>query len=298
MRAARGGSEHGRYRKVFPRLWRHRHFVELSVEARLLALYCLAGPPANRIGLFLLSIGGAAEDLRMTPNGVKEHLSSVLDAFGWQYDAESRVLWIPSWWKFNLPENANVLKGGLRDILDVPHSKLIARFAAHTEHLPETLAATFTATLQRTLPQGSMKRCGTQKQEQEHEPEPEPKQEPQPTRVTRRPSPSLEGFDVFWGLYPKKQAKGEAEKAWRGIPKTPGLIDRVHAAVRLQLQSVEWLKDGGRFIPHPATWLRARRWEDEPHVGVAGATNGAAEIKAGKYTGVEERDEVQESFAS
>ena len=25
----------------------------------------------------------------------------------------------------------------------------------------------------------------------------------------------------------------------------------------------EWKKDGGKYIPHPATWLRARGWEDE-----------------------------------
>jgi DNA replication protein DnaC len=30
-----------------------------------------------------------------------------------------------------------------------------------------------------------------------------------------------------------------------------------------QKVSTEWLKDGGQFIPHPATWLNGRRWEDE-----------------------------------
>jgi len=26
----------------------------------------------------------------------------------------------------------------------------------------------------------------------------------------------------------------------------------------------QWTKDGGQFIPHPATWLRQERWTDEP----------------------------------
>jgi hypothetical protein len=25
----------------------------------------------------------------------------------------------------------------------------------------------------------------------------------------------------------------------------------------------DWIKDGGKFIPYPATWLNAKRWEDE-----------------------------------
>ena len=25
----------------------------------------------------------------------------------------------------------------------------------------------------------------------------------------------------------------------------------------------QWIKDNGQFIPHAATWLRNKRWEDE-----------------------------------
>jgi len=34
--------------------------------------------------------------------------------------------------------------------------------------------------------------------------------------------------------------------------------------------SAEWAKEGGQYIPHPATWLNAKGWEDEqglPGVG-------------------------------
>jgi len=29
------------------------------------------------------------------------------------------------------------------------------------------------------------------------------------------------------------------------------------------MQSESWNRDGGRYIPHPSTWLNGRRWEDE-----------------------------------
>ncbi len=34
-------------------------------------------------------------------------------------------------------------------------------------------------------------------------------------------------------------------------------------AIKAQKQGEQWAKDGGRFIPHPATWLNQARWEDE-----------------------------------
>ncbi len=33
-----------------------------------------------------------------------------------------------------------------------------------------------------------------------------------------------------------------------------------------QKHSVQWTKDGGQYIPYPATWLNGRRWEDESEV--------------------------------
>jgi hypothetical protein len=36
----------------------------------------------------------------------------------------------------------------------------------------------------------------------------------------------------------------------------------VLAAIRSQSASDQWRKDGGQYIPNPATWIRQRRWED------------------------------------
>lgn len=67
------------------------------------------------------------------------------------------------------------------------------------------------------------------------------------------------GFAEFWSAYPNKKAKGEAEKAWKAM--APDLAV-VLPALGAQRRSEQWMKDGGRFIPYPATWLRGRRWED------------------------------------
>lgn len=72
-----------------------------------------------------------------------------------------------------------------------------------------------------------------------------------------------DGFATFWTAYPKKVAKPAAAKAWRKVKPTGQVIADLMAGLERQKASGEWHKDGGQFIPHPATWINGRRWEDE-----------------------------------
>lgn len=78
-----------------------------------------------------------------------------------------------------------------------------------------------------------------------------------------------EAFLRFWCEYPRKRAKGDAEKAWKSINPGDELIARILASLVRAKTSRDWLVEGGRFVPYPATWLRGKRWEDD--VGVPSA---------------------------
>lgn len=41
------------------------------------------------------------------------------------------------------------------------------------------------------------------------------------------------------------------------------LLDKMLEAIAWQQTTEEWKKDNGQFIPHPASWLNSKRWEDE-----------------------------------
>ena len=80
----------------------------------------------------------------------------------------------------------------------------------------------------------------------------------------RKPKPALNGaFVDFWSSYPRKVAKGAAERAWLKLNADETLTARILHAVVAQSKGEQWLRDAGAFIPHPATWLNQRRWEDE-----------------------------------
>ena len=71
-------------------------------------------------------------------------------------------------------------------------------------------------------------------------------------------------FAEFWKSYPNKTGKGAAEKAWQKIQSPANTLLEIIAALSWQSKSVKWTKDGGQFIPNPATYLNSRGWEDSP----------------------------------
>jgi len=70
-------------------------------------------------------------------------------------------------------------------------------------------------------------------------------------------------FPKFWKLYPNKKGKAAAEKAWKKLKVTDDLFNLIAQGLARQCVSPAWTKDDGQFIPHPATWLNGKRWEDE-----------------------------------
>lgn len=85
--------------------------------------------------------------------------------------------------------------------------------------------------------------------------------------VVTPPISPPDGFSEFWAAYPRKQAKVDAVKAWKKLSPSPDLVTRIIASVQHACDSPAWRKDGGQFIPYPATYINGRRWEDEQTTG-------------------------------
>lgn len=81
-------------------------------------------------------------------------------------------------------------------------------------------------------------------------------------RKTPPPPPASPLFDRFWAAYPKRRSRGDAERAFAKLNPSEQQVEAMIAAISRAKTSDQWAKDGGQFIPHPATWLRDRGWED------------------------------------
>lgn len=94
-------------------------------------------------------------------------------------------------------------------------------------------------------------------------------------------------FDVFWSAFPKKIAKGAAEKAFKknGCSKC---IESILKALELQKGSEQWRRDGGQYIPYPATWLNRQQWNDQPVL--SGPAEGNPSINGSRPPGLVQKD--------
>ena len=81
---------------------------------------------------------------------------------------------------------------------------------------------------------------------------------------TENETETKKSFESFWSFYPKKQGKKKAFESWQKLSPNHELTQSILKAVSLQSQSEQWKKDGGQFVPMPATWLNQERWNDEP----------------------------------
>lgn len=70
------------------------------------------------------------------------------------------------------------------------------------------------------------------------------------------------GFAEFWQEYPNHTAKAKAVTAWSKVPAE--LHSEIMEALSVQKRSTAWTKDDGQYVPHAATWLNGKRWEDQP----------------------------------
>lgn len=97
----------------------------------------------------------------------------------------------------------------------------------------------------------------------------------------RGPAP---GFQQFWDAYPRKTNRKRAEDAWNRLAARGDLLRLVMDGLARAKESRQWRLG---VIPHPSTWLRNWRWEDEhDDPSVEGATRVVAE--AGKYDSLSE----------
>ena len=231
-----------RYRKIDPRIWTDEKFRRLTADEQRIALYILTAQ-SNRIGLFSFSPGKACEDLETSPPTFRNGFEKVCRTLNWEWDSEARVLYLPTWWKYNLPENANNVIGNMKDLDDLPETSLLERFSSNTTYLSEDLIETFTQTWAKRYPQRSPKRSPPQEQEQEQEQEQD-----------TLPAVDHE-FEEFWNVYPMRDGrrigKKDAREKWADL----SAQDRKQVLIAAHHYASSKRVADGIGIQDPERWL-------------------------------------------
>lgn len=164
---------------------------------------------------------------------------------------ESRIFILPSgaWWIRDFVK----MQCGTLSVECRAHLPVISRLRSHGLMTMDSLSIVYPKTIH-----------SHKEQEQEEEQE----QEKGKGRESQERE-NGQAFEEFWQAYPRRVGKAHAEAAWKKHG-CESLLPQILVSVRACKISADWTKEGGQFIPHPATWLNRRGWEDE----LAPAKNG------------------------
>jgi hypothetical protein len=146
-----------RWRKVQVYLHHHPAFRALTLRQRYVCLYVLTSGQLNRCGLCVFAASIGANDCQLPTRTFRREMVLVCDTFSWEWEPKrTQMLWIPSWWSWNAPQNPGQLSAYLHDIDLLEHGPLLDFFARTVDTLPtELLQTTFQAEmLKRGLPRG------------------------------------------------------------------------------------------------------------------------------------------------
>lgn len=82
-------------------------------------------------------------------------------------------------------------------------------------------------------------------------------------KKTKKAPKKATRHDDFWAVYPNKKSKPQSLKVWQR-DSLDDIADKIISHVeKRKVGDDQWVKDGGKYIPLPATFLNNQRWEDE-----------------------------------
>ena len=277
-----------RYRKIDPRFWSDERVRKLNTVEKAVALYLFTAQ-SNRIGLFYLSTAKATQELGMetlpkrSPNVTQtfeEGFAKVCRTLNIGWDEEAQVLYLPTWWKYNHPENGNVLKGALKDLHEVPKTRLFAEFSSNMRYLATNVQQTFRdglanvcQTLPERMPNQEQEQYQEQEQEQDHEQD-------------------MEGCDADASPPPAKHHRKAVKTSW---PETLTLTDSMRTVaeevaieigiqLNCDLEFAAWRDDCLSNGRQYTDWVHAWRNRIRGILKFGGATQQTALVRNGNPT--------------
>jgi len=239
------------YRTICCELWTDPKVKALSHFEKLLFLYLITNPHSHYCGLYYLpSVMMQHEvNIGMAFEGALKGLRTPCLAY---YDHEFEQVWVKKMYQYQ-GNGKNMDKGAASHLRTLHNSSLIHDFIAYYPSVADYFEVTPFEPPSNPLTTS---------------PSPVPVPSSLPSLLSKEGKESEKGeFEQLWQVYPRKIGKKAAYKAWLAAKDKPS-IDRILAAVRSAMRSPDWIKDNGKYIPHPATWLNQGRWADEYTVPV------------------------------
>lgn len=229
-----------RYRKIDPRIWNDSKFRGLSDNGKLAFLFLLTHPHMTSLGAMRATIGGLAEELGWSAEAFREAFREAFAKGMAEADFEARLIALPNFIRYNVPESPNVIKAWVGALDLLPECRLKTRVIARAKGFAEGLGEAFA----KALPEAFAKAMPNQEQEQEQE---QIKDIPPSAGAV---APPVDPDPIFGGCLAFLKAKGCAEKGARSFL---ALMRKEHGEAAV-VQAIE--RAEREDVSDPIPWLR------------------------------------------
>lgn len=247
------------YAKIVPTFWTGKTGKALRArgsEALIVGMYLLSSPHSNMLGLYYQPILYLAHETGLGLEGAKKGLQGAIEAGFCAFDEASEMVWVYEMAGYQiaseLKASDNRCAGIQKDYDALQDNPFLGDFFDKYQgafHLTSRRDSGEEVEAPSIAPPKPLR---SQEQEQEQEQEKD-------TPIAPR---GADLFAEFWSAYPKKIGKDAAAKAFGRRKPGRELLQNMLDAIDAQKLSDQWRRDGGQYIPNPATWLNQGRWQD------------------------------------
>ena len=227
------------YRQIYTTFWTDSKVADdFTPEDKYFYLYLLTNAHTNLAGCYEISKKQISNDTGYNVEVVTRLLDRMEHVHGIAlYSDDTKEVFLVNWHKYNWSKSEKVLKGVASELERVKCQEFqqnIIRLLEQYGYPIDTLCIPYAY--------------------------------PMHTSVTVTDTVTVinnnTAFDEFWSEYPRKVGKKDAKRAFEKALKSADAETMIRA-VKAQKSSGQWTRDGGRYIPNPATWLNQGRWDDE-----------------------------------
>ena len=261
------------FTKVERGYWQDEFILELTPEQKFFYLYLMSNSKVNTLGAYVFPMTMSALELGYNRDTVKKLLDHFIEAGKIMYDETTNEVFLLNWPKRNWNKRTATLRALKKDVdtlkspaLREKISAMLSAFCGGEDAIDDTEE-------QKGTNGNNEEQKGTngnnedildgrienrEKRIENREKKKEKEKEDVGTEFD-----AAAAFEIFYKAYPNKKNVKTARTRWEKMKVTPELFAAIMEGLERAKNSHEWGKDGGAYIPYPATWLNGEGWKNE-----------------------------------
>lgn len=259
------------FTKVERGYWQDEFILELTPEQKFFYLYLMTNNKVNTLGAYVFPLTMSTVELGYN----KETVLKLLDHFAQVgkiiWDETTKEVFLLNWPKRNWNKRTATLRALKKDfgalkspVLREKISAMLSAFCGGEDAIDDTEE-------QKGTNGNNEEQKGTNRNNEDmfagiidkREKKKENREKEKEKEDAGTVFDAATAFEIFYQAYPNKKNVKTARTRWEKMKVTPELFAAIMEGLERAKNSQEWGKDGGAYIPHPATWLNGEGWKNE-----------------------------------